>query len=222
MVETIQTLVVGAGAVGLATARGLARAGHEVLVIDKAADIGTETSSRNSEVIHAGIYYPPGSLKARLCVEGRHMLYEFCREHGVEVRRTGKLIVAVNEAESPKLKALAAVAVTNRVDDLVWMTASDVARIEPEVSCKAALLSPSTGIIDSRGFMLALHGDAEAHGASVILRTGFVASQPGGGRINVTLRGQTGEEMLLACRNIVNSAGHGPRAPVLSRSPGGP
>ena len=149
MTESIETLVVGAGVVGLAIARTLARAGHEVMIVDTAADIGTETSSRNSEVVHAGIYYPAGTLKAALCVEGRRLLYEFCRDWGVDAHAIGKLIVATTEAEIPKLVALRDAAIRNGVKDLAWLSEKETARIEPEVSCKAALLSPSTGIVDA-------------------------------------------------------------------------
>jgi L-2-hydroxyglutarate oxidase LhgO len=201
--------VVGAGVVGLAVARGLARAGHEVLVIDKALAIGTETSSRNSEVVHAGIYYPAGTLKARLCVEGREMLYRYCTEHGVGFRRTGKLIVATNAAEESKLEGLKAAADSNGVTDLTWLSRNDVAELEPEIRCSRALLSPSTGIVDSHGFMLALQGEAETRGAMVALGTAFEAAAVAGESFEARLRDIGGEEVTIACRNLINCAGHG-------------
>jgi L-2-hydroxyglutarate oxidase LhgO len=213
--DTVQTLVVGAGVVGLAVAACLARAGHEVLVIDKAMAIGTETSSRNSEVVHAGIYYPARTLKARLCVEGKELLYRFCAEHGVEVRRTGKLIVAVGLAEVSKLEDLQAAAERNGVTDLTWLSREAVAELEPDIRCSRALLSPSTGIVDSHGYMLALQGEALSRGAMVSLGTAFEAGAPievSGAGFEVRLRDVGGDEITLACRNLVNCAGHGAHA----------
>ena len=212
MTESIETLVVGAGVVGLAIARTLARAGHEVMIVDTAADIGTETSSRNSEVVHAGIYYPAGTLKAELCVEGRRLLYEFCRDWGVDARAIGKLIVATTEAEISKLMALRDAAIRNGVKDLAWLSEKETARIEPEVSCKAALLSPSTGIVDAHGLMRALLGDAEAHGAMLALRTRFLSATGAGTGFDARFAESSGETFVLNCRNIVNSAGHGAHA----------
>lgn len=212
MTDTIETLVIGAGAVGLAIARTLARAGHEVMIVEAAAEIGTETSSRNSEVIHAGIYYQAGTLKTRLCIEGRHMLYEFCRDFGVEARAIGKLIVATTEAEIPKLAALRDAASKNGVTNLEWLTQEEAARIEPEVTCKAALLSPSTGIIDSHGYMQALLGDAESHGAMLAVRTKFLSASRVGTGFEAGFEDGEGGRFVLDCRNIVNSAGHGAHA----------
>ncbi len=212
MTESIETLVVGAGAVGLAIARRLARHGHEVMIVDAAPGIGTETSSRNSDVIHAGIYYPPGTLKAKLCVEGRHLLYEFCRDWGVEARAIGKLIVATTDAEIPKLGALQDLARRNGVTDLEWLSQKEAAQLEPEVSCRAALLSPSTGILDSHGYMRALLGDAEAHGAMLALRTRFQSAARAGAGFEAVFAESTGGTFTMNCRNIVNSAGHGAHA----------
>lgn len=162
MTPQFDCLVAGAGAVGLAVARALAQAGQEVLVLDSAATIGTGTSSRNSEVIHAGIYYPQDSLKARLCVAGKKALYRFCEEHEVAHRRIGKLIVAVRQTEIPKLQDYHAQAEANGVDDLQWLSAEKVREREPAVVCAQALLSPSTGILDTHEYMLALQADLEA------------------------------------------------------------
>jgi L-2-hydroxyglutarate oxidase LhgO len=165
MDESLDCVVVGAGVVGLAVARALAQAGREVVVLEAAEGIGTETSSRNSEVIHAGIYYPKGSLKARLCVQGKHALYAYCAERGVPHRRCGKLIVATDAAQLATLADIRAKAAANGVDDLTPLNRQDAQALEPEIECVGALLSPSTGIIDSHAFMLALQGDAEHAGA---------------------------------------------------------
>ena len=159
-------VVVGAGVVGLAVARALARDGRETLVLEAAETFGTGVSSRNSEVIHAGIYYPPGSLKARMCVDGRHRLYEFCGRHGVPHSRCGKLIVATTEAESGKLDAIAVTAAANGVP-LQRLDRAAAGALEPEIACVDALLSPETGIVDSHGYMLALLGEAERYGATL-------------------------------------------------------
>src|SRR5580765_3608830 len=156
--DRVECVVVGAGIVGLAVARALARSGREVVILEAERDIGTHTSSRNSEVIHAGIYYPAGSLKARLCVAGRRALYDYCAERGVAHRRTGKLIVATTEAEVPGLEAYAAKGAANGVDDLRVLDAAEARALETrvELHCTRALLSPSTGIVDSHGLMRAL------------------------------------------------------------------
>ena len=155
----IDCVVVGAGVVGLAVAREMALAGHEVLVIEAGEAIGIGTSSRNSEVIHAGIYYPPGSLKAQLCVEGKHALYAYCESHGVSTRKTGKLIVAKDDAQIRQLEALLERGLANGVDDLRLLDREQALALEPELECVAALYSPSTGIVDSHALMLALQGD---------------------------------------------------------------
>ena len=197
--------VIGAGVVGLAVARRLAQSGREVLVLEAEKTIGVHTSSRNSEVIHAGLYYPEGSLKARLCVEGRKMLYAYCAEHGVPARRLGKLIVATDERQAPRLEALRKRGLANGVDDLVMLSREEARRLEPEVECVAALLSPSTGIIDSRALMLSLQGEAEAFGAGFAFRTKVAAVVPRPGGYEVRTAG--GEAV--ACRALVNCAGHG-------------
>src|SRR5687768_3360265 len=159
--DEIDCVVVGAGVVGLAVARALALQGRDVLVLEAEGAIGTGTSSRNSEVIHAGIYYAAGSLKARLCVEGRHALYAYATERGVPHRRCGKLIVATSEAQVGQLEAILAKARANGVDDMVLLPAAAARALEPQLACLAALHSPSTGIVDSHALMLSLQGDLE-------------------------------------------------------------
>src|SRR5579872_589391 len=156
MVEAVEAVVVGAGVIGLAIARALAKAGCEVIILEKESGIGTETSSRNSEVIHAGIYYPTGSLKARACVEGKRLLYAYAAEHGVPHRRLGKLIVACREEEIAILETIRVKAAANGVTDLEWVNARELKTLEPALDAVGALLSPSTGIIDSHAYMLSL------------------------------------------------------------------
>ncbi|ATE64056.1 NAD(P)/FAD-dependent oxidoreductase [Rhizorhabdus dicambivorans] len=158
-------IVIGAGVIGLAIARSLARAGRAVLILEREGAIGTGISSRNSGVIHAGLYYPPGSWKARLCREGRGLLYAYCEERQVAYRRCGKLVVARNDAERPALEAIVARAGAAGGGDLLWLDGADARRIEPALDCASALLSPSSGIVDAHGLMLALLGEAEDHGA---------------------------------------------------------
>lgn len=208
--ERVDCVVVGAGVVGLAVARALALAGREVLILEAEAAIGTGTSARNSEVIHAGIYYPPGSLKGRLCLAGRQTLYGFCDSHGVPYRRCGKLIVASDEAQLPALEQLHCQALANGVDDLRRLDASEVLALEPRLRAVAGLLSPSTGIIDSHALMLALLGDAERHGAVLALRTAVEAIRATGDGLQVQVGG-----LWLLARALVNCAGHG--APLLAR-----
>jgi L-2-hydroxyglutarate oxidase LhgO len=169
--DRVECVVVGAGIVGLAVARALALAGREVVILEAEDAIGTHTSSRNSEVIHAGIYYPRGSLKARACVEGRHRLYRYCDEHGVPYRRCGKLIVASADAQLAELEAILKKGRENGVDDLAPIPAAQAMKMEPALRCVAALHSPSTGIIDSHALMLAYLGDAEAAGAMLALKS---------------------------------------------------
>ncbi|MBD0270334.1 MAG: NAD(P)/FAD-dependent oxidoreductase [Acetobacteraceae bacterium] len=212
--DEFDCVVVGAGVVGLAAARALALEGREVLVLEAAEAIGTETSSRNSEVIHAGIYYPAGSLMARACVEGKHMLYEYCRERGVPHANCGKLIVATNEEEAGKLDAIKGRAAANGVPDLRFLTREEALEMEPALSCTAALLSPSTGIIDSHAYMLSLQGDAENAGAVFAFRAPVTAGRVGPDGIEIEVGGA--EPMELRCRTLVNSAGL--YAPRLARA----
>ena len=209
--EKVDCVVVGAGVVGLAVARALAMSGREVVILEAEDAIGTHTSSRNSEVIHAGIYYPKGSLKARACVEGRRLLYEYCESHGVPHRRCGKLIVAADESQIPELEGIQAKARANGVSDLVFLEKNKIAAWEPELRCVAALHSPSTGIIDSHALMLAYLGDAESRGAMLALKSPLV-----GGEIvsdGIVLHSN---EMTLKTRALVNSAGL--RAPTVAGS----
>ncbi len=208
--ERVDAVVVGAGVVGLAVARALALAGREVIVLDAAEGIGTETSSRNSEVIHAGIYYPPGSLKARFCVAGKLALYAYCAERGIPHRRCGKLLVATEETQVPKLQALKAQAEANGVTDLQRLTADQARSMEPALRCVAAYLSPSTGIVDSHAFMLALQGDAEAGGAAVAFKSPLERGRVRDNGIMLEVGGV--EPMQVLARTVVNSAGlHAPR-----------
>jgi L-2-hydroxyglutarate oxidase LhgO len=208
--ETVDTVVIGAGVVGLAVARSLARVGREVIVLEAAEAFGTETSSRNSEVIHAGIYYPPGSLKARLCVAGKEALYRYCSERGIAHRRCGKIIVATAEAQLPALERIRAQAEANGVGDLRRIGPDEVAALEPEVRCVGALLSPSTGIVDSHGLMVALLGEAETHGAMLALKSPVIGAAVRGDGIALDVGGD--EPMRIHARTVVNSAGlHAPR-----------
>ena len=211
--DEIECVVIGAGVVGVAVARALAQAGREVLVLEAAEAIGTETSSRNSEVIHAGIYYPRGSLMARLCVRGKGLLYDFCRAHGVAFRNCGKLIVATDATELAKLDAIRAAAAANGVDDLLLLSEAQARALEPALTCTAALLSPSTGIVDSHAYMLALQGEAEAAGALFVFR-----APVSGGRAEhdgVALDVGGAEPMRLRARVVINAAGL--RAPEVAR-----
>jgi L-2-hydroxyglutarate oxidase LhgO len=203
--DRIDTLVIGAGVIGLAIARELARAGHEVIVIDQAEGIGTGTSSRNSEVIHAGLYYAPGSMKARLCVEGRHALYAYCAERGIAHRRCGKLVVAVDDSELPALEALHAQAQTNSVADAQLVSGAAARAMEPALHAVAALHSPSTGIIDSHAFMLALQGDAEDRGAMFAFHSPFEGAAVTRDGFDVRVGGA--EPMRLSARLLINAAG---------------
>ncbi|OQY70553.1 MAG: FAD-dependent oxidoreductase [Rhodocyclaceae bacterium UTPRO2] len=177
----------------------------ETVILEANAAIGMETSSRNSEVIHAGLYYPAGSLKARLCIEGRRRLYAFCERHHVAHRRCGKLIVATAPAQEENLAALESQSLQNGVDDLRPLTAAQAKALEPRLSARAALLSPSTGIVDSHGLMLALLGDAEAHGAALALKSPLLRAEARGDGFLLEVGG--GEPMRLACGILINSAG---------------
>ena len=212
--ESIDCVVVGAGVVGLAVARALALAGREVLVIEAADGIGTETSSRNSEVIHAGIYYPAGSLMARFCVAGRRALYAYCAEKHVPHLNCGKLIVATNAAEDARLADIRKRAAVNGVDDMRILSRAEALALEPNLNCTSALLSPSTGILDSHAFMVALQGDAENAGALVVFRSPVQGGRAANGHIEIDVGGD--ESMRLACNLLVNSAGL--HAPAFART----
>jgi L-2-hydroxyglutarate oxidase LhgO len=200
-------VVIGAGIVGLGVARALALAGAETLIIERNTQVAMETSTRNSEVVHAGIYYPTGSLKARLCVAGREQLYTFCRERGIRAPKIGKLIVATSGDQEPALGAIADQARANGVHDLRFLSVREAKALEPDVSCRAALFSPTTGIVDSRQFALALLGDAQAAGAHLAVRTEALSVTPRDDqRLEIRLRSNGAEHLLLA-RRVVNAAG---------------
>jgi len=209
--DEIDCAVIGGGVVGLAVGRALALAGREVLILESEGAIGTGTSSRNSEVIHAGIYYPQGSLKAKLCVEGKHLLYDYAAERGVPHRRCGKFIVATSPEQAEQLEAIRAKAAANDVDDLELLTAQQAIALEPQLHCVAALNSPSTGIVDSHAFMLSLLGDLENAGGMLALKSPVSRAECTGGAIVLIAEDGTA----LRCRSVVNAAGLG--APALAR-----
>jgi len=206
-VEKIDTAVIGAGVVGLAVARRLAQAGREVLILEAEDAFGTGISARNSEVIHAGIYYPAGSLKASLCVTGRTLLYAYCAERGIAHRRCGKLIVATHGSQLAQLDAIAAHAHGNGVTDLQRLARSAARQMEPALECVAALHSPSTGIIDSHALMLALLGDAESAGAVLALKSPVLSGEATGAGIRLEIGGS--EPMQLLAMHVINCAGLG-------------
>lgn len=202
MADRLDCLVVGAGAVGLAVARELALKGREVVVAERAEVIGGESSSRNSEVIHAGIYYPRGSLKARLCVAGKALLYDYCAAHQVPHHRCGKIIVATSEGQLETLRGYCESALANGAGALEWLDRKAVHALEPEVAALAGVHSPSTGIIDSHGFMLSLLGELERLGGALALNAEVTRVEPGGNRLRVVAEGYE-----LDAGWVVNSAG---------------
>jgi L-2-hydroxyglutarate oxidase LhgO len=212
--DKVECVVIGAGVIGLAVARRLAQAGREVIVLEAAEGIGTVTSSRNSEVIHAGIYYAAGSLMARMCVAGKHALYEYCSGHGIPHRNCGKLIVATTPKETLKLQSIRAHAEANGVLDLQTLSGDDARALEPALNCDAALLSPSTGIIDSHAFMLALRGDAEDAGAAFAFHAPLLRARAFADRIELDAGGSA--PISLECGLLVNAAGL--TAPAVARS----
>jgi L-2-hydroxyglutarate oxidase LhgO len=203
--DSVECIVVGAGVVGLAVARRLAIDGREVVVLEAADAIGTETSSRNSEVIHAGIYYAAGSAMARLCVSGKKLLYDYCRDHGVGYRNCGKLIVATSSNETLKLESIRAHAAANGVDDMRVLSGVEARALEPALACDAALLSPSTGIIDSHGYMLALRGDAEAAGAMFAFNAPLLHADADPDGLVAEVGGEA--PLHLRCQTLINAAG---------------
>ncbi len=210
--ERVDAVVIGAGVVGLACAKALAERGQEVIILERHAAFGTETSARNSEVIHAGIYYPSGSLKAQLCVAGREALYAYCAERAINHRRCGKLLVATSEAQLPKLESLYQQGLANGVRDLHWLTGAQAQAMEPALRCIAAVHSPSTGIIDSHGLMLALLGDAERCGAVLAVNSPVESLRVTTQGIEVQLGGTSPTRLLT--KHVINAAGHG--APALA------
>jgi L-2-hydroxyglutarate oxidase LhgO len=211
MIE-VETVVIGAGVVGLATARELALSRREVLVLEKAKTIGTETSSRNSEVIHSGIYYAPGSLKAELCVQGRTLLYEYCAHRSVPHRQVGKLIVATENADVAILERYRSLALANNAGDLAWLTAKQVSTLEPALTCIRGLYAPHTGIVDSHALMISLWGDLQASGGDVVFNTAVVSvERRRDGKFELTVSGVSDS---IVARQLVNSAGL--QAPALA------
>jgi len=204
----VDCVVIGAGVIGLACARRIAHSGREVLILEAEGDIGSGVSARNSEVIHAGIYYPTGSLKARLCVAGREQLYAYCSDHGVTARKVGKLVVATTSEQLPALHKLMEQAQANGVGDLDLLSADEAKRMEPQLSCIAAFHSPSTGIIDTHGLMLSLLGEAEARGAALAryapVQCGWLEDD---GRVTLQVGGP--DPMQVTARLLVNAAGLG-------------
>lgn len=203
--DQVECVVIGAGVVGLAIARQLAQAGREVIVLEAADAIGTVTSSRNSEVIHAGIYYKAGSLMARMCVSGKRLLYAYCDEHGIPYRNCGKLIVATTAKETEKLQSIKAHAAANGVDDMETLSGDAARELEPALNCDAALLSPSTGIIDSHSYMLSLRGDAESAGAAFAFYAPLLRGKVTPEGFELEIGGEA--PMTLGCRMLINSAG---------------
>ena len=203
--DSVDVVVAGAGVVGIAVARALALRGREVIVLDAAEAIGTETSSRNSEVIHAGIYYPGGSLMARLCVAGRRQLYAYAAERGVAHAKCGKLIVANSAAEDAALAGILARAEANGVEGMRRLSAGDARSLEPNLVCTSALLSPETGIVDSHGYMVSLQADAEARGALFVFHSPVLSGRALPDGVEIAVGGA--DPMRLRCRTLINSAG---------------
>jgi len=208
MTDSVECVVVGAGVVGLAIARALALQGHEVIVLEAENAFGTHTSSRNSEVVHAGIYYPTGSLKARTCVAGKALLYDYCRQHKVDFQQLGKLIVATRDDQIDLLRAYQAQGWMNGVDDLELISQDQLRQLEPGVRGLAALWSPSTGIVDSHGLMLSLLGDFENAGGTLVLRSPVRGYRQVAEGFEIDIE-TGGEPMKLRSRFLINSAGHG-------------
>ena len=215
MTETVDCIVVGAGVVGLATARALALAGREVIVLEAADAIGTHTSSRNSGVIHAGINYNAASLKGRLCRRGAALLYAYCASHGVGHRRLGKILPAFDGETGPaKLAALKSRAEANGLMDLAWLDRAAIRDLEPELDAPAALFSPSSGIVDAHELMLSLRGEIEDHGGVIALRSPLSNGQAAADGFEIQVGG--GNPMSLRCRSLINSAGFD--APLVARN----
>jgi L-2-hydroxyglutarate oxidase LhgO len=200
-----ECVVIGAGVIGLAVARALARGGREVIIVERERQFGMHTSSRNSEVIHAGIHYPPASLKATLCVSGRELLYGYCEMLGIAHRRCGKFTVAIAASQLPALQAIESNARASGVLDLAWLDAGEARRAEPALHCYAALSSPSTGIIDSHGYMQSLLADAQSAGAVIAFGTEVTALRPTARGIDVVVGREP--EPALRAQLVVNSAG---------------
>ncbi|HJV74250.1 MAG TPA: NAD(P)/FAD-dependent oxidoreductase [Noviherbaspirillum sp.] len=205
--DKLDCVVIGAGVVGLAVARALALGGREVFVIEKHAAIGMETSSRNSEVIHAGLYYPTGSLKAGLCVDGRDMLYAYCNERGIAHKRCGKLVIATSDAQLDKLSTIHAQAHANGCTEVARLSAEEVKELEPALSCIAALSSPNTGIIDTHAYMLALQADAENAHALFAFDSKVIGGCATRDGILLRVRSGGNTETELISRTVINCGG---------------
>ncbi len=206
--DRVDALVVGAGVVGLACARALALAGLEVVIVERETHFGSGVSARNSEVVHAGLYNPPGSLKSRLCVRGARLLADYCAQRGIAYRRCGKLLVATREADIGALESLAARARDNGVEGLQRLTRAQAVALEPELACQAALLSPGSGIVDSHGLMTSLLVDAQAAGALLAVTSGVAGAARHGDAWCVRTRvGDDGDEFELEARWVINAAG---------------
>ena len=206
MLAEIDVAIIGAGVIGLAAAREIAKHKKQVFVFEKNRTFGLETSSRNSEVIHAGIYYPEGSLKARLCVEGKDLLYDICRRHNVACRKCGKIIVAADESEIPWLEELHDQGTKNGVDDLVLLSRTEVKKLEPSIEAKAGLLSPSSGILDSHNLLSFLHSQARGKGAEFVFGTEVTGIERAGDKYKVHIRDRDGISAF-ATHAVVNCAG---------------
>jgi L-2-hydroxyglutarate oxidase LhgO len=204
-VNEVDCIVIGAGVIGLAAARALARDGRTVMILERERHFGMHTSSRNSEVIHAGIHYRPGSLKARTCVSGRDLLYRYCAERGIAHRRCGKFLVATSEEQLSQLQAVEAQARGNGVFDLEWLDGAQARRCEPALSCEAALSSPSSGIIDTHAYLLSLLADAEARGAQVAYGAVVTSLRPTPSGIDICI--ESAAQPVLRAQFVVNSAG---------------
>lgn len=201
----IDTVIIGAGVIGLACAATLAEAGHDVLILEKESSIGTGVSSRNSEVIHAGIYYPQGSLKARACTTGNQLLQDYAQKHNVPYRMVGKLIVATSADEEETLANIEKKAIANDVHTLQWLSKAETLKLEPELKCTSSLISPATGIIDTHAFMLSLRGKAETHGAMLALNCPVISGTPTADGIMLQLGDQ--DSSTITARNIVIACG---------------
>jgi L-2-hydroxyglutarate oxidase LhgO len=214
MIEKLDCAVIGGGVVGLAIARRLALVGRQVVLFEAEKSTGLHTSSRNSEVMHAGIHYPTGSLKARLCVQGRRMMADYCQSRGLDWKPIGKIVVAVEEQEVAQLEHIQAQAVANGVDDMRWLSAAEVRALEPAVACQCGLASPSTGLVDSHGFMRSLAAEARAAGADMVLASPVVGGTVAADGIELDVGGSDPERFHF--RTVVNAAGFS--APAVVRS----
>lgn len=217
--EQVDCTIIGAGVVGLAIARSLSMQGREVLILESASTFGTETSARNSEVIHAGLYYAPNSHKARLCLRGRDLLYTYLRERNLPHRQCGKLIVATARDQISTLEAIAARAIDCGAGALELIDRTEALTLEPALECQAALFSPMTGILDSHAYMRSLLAEAESHGAILVCNTRVTGGLITGTGFELETEGAGGETLTLRTRILINAAGHG-AAPFAARLQG--